>query len=136
MAHRVGVQPIPDGDGPSQWMSSGPSTPPIFLAKRMVRRPTSVPWLLVLLSFLFTTKVMDGPGWPLGMMGGGDAIPLGDSMSALVALSPYHVGGAMLSPAMGGSGTAPTWALVVPAVLIVVGLYLSRRLYPDVYGKG
>jgi chitodextrinase len=105
------------------------------LRGRMVLRPTAMPYLLVWLSFLFTGKIMSGLGWVLGRLSGGDAIALGDSLAALIALSPYHVGGATAAASLGGPDPAPVLAFVVPPLLVAVGWWMSKGVYPDVYEK-
>jgi hypothetical protein len=104
--------------------------------KRMYLRPTSPPVLLVALSFLLTTGIVGGIFGVLKLLGM-DIDPAGmvRSFMPLITLSPYHLGGAALSAALGGGGSPPYFVLVLPAVLLAAGTWMTGRVYPDIYEK-
>lgn len=103
-----------------------------FATKRMYLKPTLLPYLFILYSFVFTSRVFSlvaslafGQGAPGAVQGAG----------ALIALSPYHQGGLILSSAFGGPGTPDLVVFLVPAALLLLGVRLSKRLWPDIYEK-
>jgi PKD repeat protein len=108
------------------------------VTRRMYIRPTGLSTILLVLSFLFTTKIfgalMSGLKLFLGMA---DLDPAGAVRSWMpaITLSPYHLGGASLSAALGGCGSPPYFVAAVPILLLAFGIWASRRVYPDIYEK-
>ena len=108
-----------------------------YARKKFVLRPHSVPWFLVIFSFIFTTTLISGIVYFFSSMGGGkyDPDPTLQTLSPLITISPYHWGGELLNWLLGGSGFPSFLVLLIPAALIVIGTLVTRRLYPDIYEK-
>ncbi len=103
-----------------------------YATKRMYVKPTLMPYLFVLYSFFLTYRIF---GLLMGALAGGGAEGIRESFAPLIALSPYHQGGLLLAQALGGSGS-PDWAVfAIPVLLVVLGVWLSKRLWPDIYEK-
>ncbi len=105
-----------------------------FLTKRMHIRPTSLPRLLVLLSILMTGLIFSGIAY-LASRDMGAAAATVDRWGPIIALSPYHQGGALLSAVLGGPGSPDAVVFAVPFVLLLVGTWLTKRVLPDVYER-
>ena len=106
-----------------------------LVTRRMYIRPHSMARLLVVLGFLLTDGIMGGIRSILGLVTGQGLELGGYSGGALTALSPYHLGGEALSSGLGGSGPFPVLIVVMPVILLALGLFLSRRVYPAVFEK-
>ncbi len=108
------------------------------LTKRMYIRPTGLPTMLVALSFLFTAGIfrslLSGLKLFLGLAGLDPDGAVRSWMPA-ITLSPYHLGGASLSAALGGGGSPPLFVVAVPVLLLAAGVWISKKVYPDIYEK-
>jgi hypothetical protein len=103
-----------------------------YVTKRMYVKPTLMAYLFVLYSFFLTYRIF---GLLMGFFAGPNGAGIRDGMAPMIALSPYHQGGLLLAGALGG-GYGPDWVVfAIPILLLVVGFWLSRRLYPDIYEK-
>lgn len=103
-----------------------------YFTKRMYLKPTLMSWLFVLYSFFLTFRIF---GFLMGALAGPSAAGIRESFAPLIALSPYHQGGLLLSGALGGPGS-PDWVVfLIPVLLLVAGVWFSRKLYPDIYEK-
>lgn len=107
------------------------------VVKRMVFRPTSLPYLFVILAFVFTETILWGLMTLIDMFTGGgmdvDAFVAG--WAPVIAMSPYHIGGVNLFASLGGGGEGTYAVLVVPVLLVLVGMYLAKGVYPDIFEK-
>lgn len=100
--------------------------------KKMYIKPTLMAYLFVLLSFFFTSRIF---GLTMAVLAGGQAAGIVRAAGPFITLSPYHQGGLLLSQALGGQGS-PDWvAFLVPLALLVVGVWSSKKLWPDIYEK-
>jgi len=103
-----------------------------YFTKRMYLKPTLMPWLFVLYSFFLTFRIF---GFLMAALAGANAAGIRESFAPLIALSPYHQGGLLLSGVLGGPGS-PDWVVfLIPVLLLVAGVWFSRKLYPDIYEK-
>ena len=104
------------------------------VTRRMYLRPTSLPKLFVALSVLTTELLFTGIAF-LATRDIEAGASMVDAWAPVIALSPYHQGGALLSAALGGPSSANAIVFAVPAVLLVIGTWLTKRVLPDVYEK-
>jgi PKD repeat protein len=105
------------------------------VTKRMWFRPHTMAIGAVWLAYIFTNRMMGLIGTFLEMVAGVDADALVDAFAPLIAISPYHLGGEMLSAAF-GAGTDMNPAVFIIPILLLVGLgWLSMRVYPSVFEK-
>jgi hypothetical protein len=107
-------------------------------AKRMVIKPTAITRILMYLSLLSTTTVFGWMSFLFDMWFETDMYGnFYDTNGAAVAsVSPFHQGGVWLSNKILNAATTPDWIVfAIPAVLIVMGLLASRRLYPDIFSR-
>ena len=103
-----------------------------YFTKRMYLKPTLMPWLFVLYGFFLTSRIF---GFLMGFLAGPGAAGAVAGAAPLITFSPYHQGGLLLSGALGGPGS-PDWVVfLIPVLLLVAGVWFSRKLYPDVYEK-
>lgn len=104
---------------------------------RMVVRPTSFAFLLVLFSFVFTERILGivvgAAGSLLGLPEGG--APLLALLSPLTFFSSYHHGAVLLSRLLGGSATVSVGAWLLTLLVILLGVAASRRLHPDIFER-
>jgi hypothetical protein len=57
-------------------------------------------------------------------------------LGGITALSPFHQGGMLLSNSiLGTSWSLDLWTFIIPAVLIVAGVFASRKLYSDIFSR-
>ena len=108
--------------------------------KRMVIRPTSLPWVLIVVSILFTRLIMKAlmmiRNTFAGIHPGAEAYEsFADGLNPLIAFSPYHQGGALLSSSLGGPASPDLAIFLVPVILLALGIWASRKVYPDIYVK-
>lgn len=100
--------------------------------KRMYLKPTLLPYLFVIYAFLFTSKILT---FATSFLLGEGASGVVRNAAPLIALSPYHQGGLLLSGMLGGA-TAPDVAVfLLPVALLILGGWLSKQLWPDVYER-
>jgi ABC-type transport system involved in multi-copper enzyme maturation permease subunit len=105
------------------------------VTKRMWFRPHTMALGAVWLAYIFTNRMMGLIGAVLEMIAGIDADSLVNAFAPLIAISPYHLGGEMLSASF-GAGTDMNPAVLVIPILLLVGLgWLSMRVYPSVFEK-
>jgi len=101
-----------------------------FATKKMYIRPTFLPYLFVVFSFFTTATVLMGLTALLSF-----ASSIFQAATSLTPLSPFHQGRLLLSSFLGGSDS-PNWIVfLVPLALLVVGIGLSMKLWPDVYER-
>jgi hypothetical protein len=106
-----------------------------LLTRRMFIRPHSMARLLVVLGFLLTNGIIGGIRSIVGLFSGGGLELGGYDGGALTALSPYHLGGEALSSGLGGSDPFPVLIVVMPALLLALGVFMTSRVYPEVFEK-
>ncbi|MCJ7607746.1 MAG: PKD domain-containing protein, partial [Thermoplasmata archaeon] len=107
-------------------------------AKRMVIKPTAITRIFMYLSLLSTTTVFGWMSFLFDMWFATESYGnFYDSYGTAVAsVSPFHQGGVWISNNILGAATTPDWIVfAVPALLIVLGLLASRRLYPDIFSR-
>ncbi len=98
--------------------------------KKMYVRPTFLPYLFVVLSFFTTATILKALGLLLNF-----ASPVFQAVTPLTLFSPYHQGRLLLFSVLGGPDF-PNWIVfLVPLALLVVGIWFSLRLWPDIYEK-
>ena len=108
-----------------------------YARKRFVLRPTAVPWFLVIFSLIFTRMIFFLILVLIESLSGGGFDPdnVIRSVGPVIAISPYHQGGVLLSRLLGGQDSLNLLIYLVPIGLIIVGILVTRRLYPDIYEK-
>ena len=107
-----------------------------LVTRRMYIGPTSMPTLLGLLAIVLTRMMVAGIAFLLHLLGSSaDPATAPDALSPLIALSPYHQGGALLADALGGPHLTTPLVLAIPIVLLAAGIWLSGRVYPHIYEK-
>ena len=101
-----------------------------FATRKMYIRPTFLPYLFVVLSFFTTATVLKALTAFLSF-----ASPVFQAASPLTPLSPFHQGRLLLSFALGGTDF-PNWIIfLIPLTLLIAGMWLSLRLWPDIYER-
>ena len=101
-----------------------------FATRRMYIRPTFLPYLFVVFSFFSTAIVLKALTGFLNF-----ASKIFEAVALFTPLSPYHQGRLLLSSVLGGT-EFPNWIIfLIPLTLLVVGIWLSLRLWPDIYEK-
>jgi hypothetical protein len=101
-----------------------------FATKKMYIRPTLLANLLVVFSFFTTSTVLSLLSYLLSY-----ASPFFQAVSKLTPLSLFHQGRLLLTYVFGGS-ESPIWLVfLLPFALLVLGTWLSLRLWPDIYEK-
>ncbi len=100
--------------------------------KRMYLKPTLLPYLFVIYAFFFTSRIF---AFAMAFLLGAGAPGAVQNAGPFIALSPYHQGGLLLSWAFGGAAAPDVALFLVPVVLIALGIWLSKRLWPDIYEK-
>ncbi|MHC4780804.1 MAG: PKD domain-containing protein [Planctomycetota bacterium] len=102
---------------------------------RMWFRPHTMAFGAVMLAYLFTTRMMGFIGTFFSMFSNMDSDTFVDTFSALIAISPYHLGGEFLRASLGATSDANMVVLVFP-VLMLIGLgWMASRVYPNVFEK-
>lgn len=98
--------------------------------KKMYIQPPVLANLLVVFSFFTTSTILNLLGQVLGF-----ASPFFDAVGQLTPLSLYHQGRLLLSSILGGP-EFPNWVVfLVPIALLVLGIWLSFKLWPDIYER-
>jgi hypothetical protein len=105
------------------------------LTGRMWIKPYTMAVLAVLASYVFTTGIMGGIGTVLGAVSSVDGDSLVNTFAPLIGISPYHIGGELLRPALGGSTDLNPVVLVLPIMMLAVFGWLASKVYPNVYEK-
>ena len=108
-----------------------------YVRKKFILRPTAVPWFVVIFSLIFTRMIFFLIIMLVKSLSGGGFEPdnVIKSVGPLIAISPYHQGGELLSRMLGGGGSVNIFIYLVPIGLVMVGVMITRRLYPDIYEK-
>ena len=107
-----------------------------LLTRRMYVRPTTLPYLIVILSFLFTRSIIKGIASFLKLLGTNiDPDSVVDGFNPIISLSPYHNGGAFLSQYFDGPGSYNEVVVFAYGILLILGIVLSSRVFPNVYEK-
>lgn len=108
-----------------------------YARKKIVLRPTAVPWFFVIFSLIFTRLMFRLILALIDSLSGGgmDVENVIDRFSVPIAISPYHWGGSLLSWLLDGPGFPNLAVLLVPAALILLGIWTSKRLRVDIYEK-
>jgi len=108
-----------------------------YVRKRIVLRPTAVPWFLVIFSLIFTRLMFQLIVALINSVSGGDVEVENvlDSFAFPIALSPYHWGGSLLGWLLDGPGYPNILVLLAPAALIFFGIMISKKLRVDIYEK-
>jgi ABC-type transport system involved in multi-copper enzyme maturation permease subunit len=101
-----------------------------FAAKKMYIQPGLLANLFVVFSFFTTSTLLKGLTAVLGF-----ATPLFQAAGQLTPLSPYHQGHLLLSSVLGGPDLPTWWVFLVPLALLILGIFLSLRLWPDIYER-
>jgi hypothetical protein len=101
-----------------------------FATKKMYIRPTLLANLLVVFSFFTTSTVLSLLSYLLSY-----ASPFFQAVGRLTPLSLFHQGRLLLTYVFGGS-ESPIWLVfLLPIALLVLGTWLSLRLWPDIYER-
>jgi len=101
-----------------------------FATKKMYIRPTVLANLLVVFSFFTTSTVLSLLSYLLSY-----ASPFFQAVGKLTPLSLFHQGRLLLTYVFGGS-ESPIWLVfLLPIALLVLGAWLSLRLWPDIYER-
>jgi len=109
-----------------------------FGAKRMVLKPSVVSRMFLYFSLLGTLTVFEWLSFVLDMWLKVDTYGnMYDSYSGGIAMfSPFHQGGIILSNMIMGTTQSPDWAMfAIPIALIVIGVAVSHKLYPDIFSR-
>lgn len=108
------------------------------LTKRMSIKPTTLARSFMYLSLVATLSVFTGLAflfdqWLTTDMWSGMYADLG---TKLAMFSPFHQGGMLLSNMLTGTAwTLDIWVFAIPVVLIVGGIFASRKLYGDIFAR-
>ena len=107
-----------------------------LFTRRMYVRPPTLPFFLVILSFVFTRTVIKGIATFLEMLGMDiDPDSVVQGFDPVISMSPYHNGGAFLSQHFDGPGSYNEIVVFSYFILILLGIVLSSRVFPNVYEK-
>jgi hypothetical protein len=101
-----------------------------FATKKMYILPTVLANLLVVFSFFTTSTVLSLLSYLLSYVS-----PFFQAVGKLTPLSLYHQGRLLLSSVLGGP-EFPNWVIfLAPIALLVLGIWLSFKLWPDIYER-
>jgi hypothetical protein len=101
-----------------------------FATKKMYIRPTVLAILLIVFSFFTTSTVLSLLSYLLSYVS-----PFFQAVGKLTPLSLYHQGRLLLTYVFGGS-ESPIWLVfLLPIALLVSGVWLTLKLWPDIYEK-
>ena len=101
-----------------------------FVTKKMYIRPTLFANLLVIFSFLITSTILNGLNLFLTYLS-----PVFRALGELTPISLYHQGRLLLMFVFGGT-ESPNWLIfLLPVSLLVLGAWLTLKLWPDIYEK-
>jgi chitodextrinase len=106
-------------------------------AKKMVLKPSIVSRMFMYFSLLGTLTVFE---WFTFVLDQWQQTTRWNAMyqdfGVISTLSPFHQGGMFLSNTiLGTSWTLDIWTFAIPVVLIVGGLFASKRLYSDMFSR-
>ena len=108
------------------------------VTKRMSIKPTALARMFMYLSILATLTVFVGLAFLMDMwmttdMWSGMYAELG---SNIAMFSPFHQGGILISSMLLGTTQSVDWfVFAIPAVLIIAGALVSRKLFPDLFSR-
>ncbi len=102
---------------------------------KMWFRPYSLALGAVVLAYLFTERMMGLIGTMFALFTNLDPDFFVDTFGFLIAISPYHIGGQMLTAYFGGPDEFSPAVFIMPFLLIVAAGYLSMKVYPNVFEK-
>jgi ABC-type transport system involved in multi-copper enzyme maturation permease subunit len=102
---------------------------------KMWFRPYSLALGAVLLAYLFTERMMGLLGTLFSFVSNVDPDYFVDTFGFLIAISPYHIGGEMLTAHFGGMDEFSPAMFIMPFLLIVVAGWLAMKVYPNVFEK-
>lgn len=98
--------------------------------RKMYIQPPVLATLFVVLSFFATSTILNLLGGLLSF-----ASPFFQAVSQLTPLSLFHEGRLLLTFAFGGS-ESPLWLIfLVPTILLVLCVWATLKLWPDIYEK-
>jgi len=106
--------------------------------KRMSIKPTALARMFMYLSLIATLTIFVGLAflmdqWMTTDMWSGMYAEVG---SGVAMFSPFHQGGIIISNMLLGTTQSPDWfVFAIPAVLIVAGALVSRKLFPDLFSR-
>lgn len=106
-------------------------------AKKMVVKPSIVSRIFLYVSLLLTLTVFEWSTFVFDNWLKTDTWgSMYDSYHGIATISPFHQGGVFLSNQIMGTAQTPDFILLaIPAVLIVLGVFASRRLYSDIFSR-
>jgi len=102
---------------------------------KMWFRPYGLAAGAVFLAYLFTERMMGLVGLLFSFMSDLDPDYFVDTFGFLIAISPFHIGGEMLTAYFGGPDEFSPAVFIMPLLLIVAAGYLSMKVYPNVFEK-
>ena len=102
---------------------------------KMWFRPYSLATGAVVLAYLFTERMMGLVGTFFSFFTSIDPDFFVETFAPLIAISPYHIGGQMLTAYFGGMDEFSPAMFIMPFLLIVAAGYLSMKVYPNVFEK-
>ena len=108
------------------------------VAKRMVLKPSVVSRIFLYLSLLGTLTVFEWFSFVLDMWLKVETYGnmYDDYGGGIALLSPFHQGGVYLSNLILETPQSPDWGVfIIPALLIALGVIVSRKLYPDLFSR-
>jgi len=105
--------------------------------KKLTIKPTALARAFMYLSLFATLTVFQGLAFVFDQWMETDLWnTYGDLGSSIAMFSPFHQGGLLLSNMLMDASQTPDWIVfVIPLALIVGGVTLSRRLYPDLFSR-
>jgi len=108
-----------------------------LVTKKMVLKPSIISRMFLYFSLIGTLTVFE---WLSFVLDQWQQTTRWDAMyhdySGIATLSPFHQGGMFLSNALIGTHWAlDVWTFVIPVVLIVGGIFASRKLYSDIFTR-
>jgi hypothetical protein len=101
-----------------------------FLTKKMYISPSLLANILIGISFLTTSSILTELVYAITPAAG-----LFESLRLLTPLSPIHQGRLILTAAFEGASSLSIIFIAVPLLLIFVGVFLTLKLWPDIYVK-
>ena len=108
------------------------------VAKRMVVKPSVISRIFLYLSLLGTLTVFEWFSFVLDMWLNVETYGnmYNDYSGGIALLSPFHQGGVYLSNLILETPQSPDWGVfIIPALLIALGVIVSRKLYPDLFSR-
>jgi hypothetical protein len=101
-----------------------------FFTKKMYVRPTLLANLLTIFSLLTTSTILSLLSLFLNY-----GSPFFHALGELTPLSLYHQGRLILMFVFGGSESPNLLIFMLPTALLVLGVWLTLKLWPDIYEK-